>query len=242
MLTSKEAAGSPPITAQSVPGLPPTLPMTIDFTTSLYFHAEGPGLLLGMSDPDERRASPPTPTIAGSRACTRRWNAAPRPCWTAPHRRLGGPVREHPRPQRPDRRGALGLPVPVRHRVLRPRLLTDTGGRRGDPRPVPGPRAVPGRPPARRRPVRGRRPPPGGQPGLTRHPVGIARSKVARSKVARSGVARPGVAQSRIVSWTSRRSSGKIFRVLGRTWVWNCTVRSWAGSTQNAVVAAPVQP
>ncbi|MFE9355433.1 NAD(P)/FAD-dependent oxidoreductase [Streptomyces olivaceoviridis] len=37
-----------------MPGLPPTLPMTIDFTTSLYFHREGPGLLLGMSDPDER--------------------------------------------------------------------------------------------------------------------------------------------------------------------------------------------
>jgi sarcosine oxidase subunit beta len=35
-------------------GLPPTLPMTIDFTSSLYFHAEGPGLLVGMSDPDER--------------------------------------------------------------------------------------------------------------------------------------------------------------------------------------------
>jgi sarcosine oxidase subunit beta len=28
--------------------------MTIDFSTSFYFHAEGPGLLLGMSDPDER--------------------------------------------------------------------------------------------------------------------------------------------------------------------------------------------
>ncbi|MFI2758577.1 NAD(P)/FAD-dependent oxidoreductase [Streptomyces echinatus] len=39
---------------EPVPGLPPTLPMTIDFTTSLYFHGEGPGLLLGMSDPDER--------------------------------------------------------------------------------------------------------------------------------------------------------------------------------------------
>ncbi|MEU6665053.1 FAD-binding oxidoreductase [Streptomyces sp. NPDC046727] len=39
---------------EPVPGLPPTLPMTIDFTTSLYFHREGPGLLLGMSDPDER--------------------------------------------------------------------------------------------------------------------------------------------------------------------------------------------
>ncbi|MGY5046379.1 NAD(P)/FAD-dependent oxidoreductase [Streptomyces sp. 900105755] len=39
---------------EPVRALPPTLPMTIDFTTSLYFHAEGPGLLLGMSDPDER--------------------------------------------------------------------------------------------------------------------------------------------------------------------------------------------
>lgn len=39
---------------EPVPGLKPDLPMTIDFTTSLYFHAEGPGLLVGMSDPDER--------------------------------------------------------------------------------------------------------------------------------------------------------------------------------------------
>jgi sarcosine oxidase subunit beta len=35
-------------------GLPPDLPMTIDFTSSFYFHSEGPGLLLGMSDPDEQ--------------------------------------------------------------------------------------------------------------------------------------------------------------------------------------------
>ncbi|WP_405592660.1 NAD(P)/FAD-dependent oxidoreductase [Streptomyces sp. NBC_01092] len=39
---------------EAVHGLPPHLPMTIDFTSSLYFHSEGPGLLLGMSDPDER--------------------------------------------------------------------------------------------------------------------------------------------------------------------------------------------
>jgi sarcosine oxidase subunit beta len=39
---------------EPVTGLPPSLPMTIDFTTSLYFHTEGPGLLVGMSDPDER--------------------------------------------------------------------------------------------------------------------------------------------------------------------------------------------
>jgi sarcosine oxidase subunit beta len=35
-------------------GLPPNLPMTIDFASSFYFHREGPGLLLGMSDPEEK--------------------------------------------------------------------------------------------------------------------------------------------------------------------------------------------
>ncbi|MFF5183466.1 NAD(P)/FAD-dependent oxidoreductase [Streptomyces sp. NPDC000345] len=39
---------------EPVTDLPPDLPMTIDFGTTLYFHAEGPGLLVGMSDPDER--------------------------------------------------------------------------------------------------------------------------------------------------------------------------------------------
>jgi sarcosine oxidase subunit beta len=33
--------------------LPDRMPMTIDFSTSFYFHREGPGLLIGMSDPDE---------------------------------------------------------------------------------------------------------------------------------------------------------------------------------------------
>jgi sarcosine oxidase, subunit beta len=35
-------------------GLPPDLPFTIDFESSFYFHREGPGLLLGMSDANER--------------------------------------------------------------------------------------------------------------------------------------------------------------------------------------------
>ena len=39
---------------EAVDGLPPDLPMTIDFSSSFYFHREGPGLLMGMSDPDER--------------------------------------------------------------------------------------------------------------------------------------------------------------------------------------------
>ena len=38
---------------EAMPGLPTDLPMTIDFSTSFYFHREGPGLLMGMSDPGE---------------------------------------------------------------------------------------------------------------------------------------------------------------------------------------------
>ncbi len=41
------------LTTEPVPGLDPRTPFTIDFSTSFYFHAEGPGLLLGMSDPHE---------------------------------------------------------------------------------------------------------------------------------------------------------------------------------------------
>ena len=42
------------VVTEPVPGLPAELPMTIDFATSFYFHGEGRGLLMGMSDPDER--------------------------------------------------------------------------------------------------------------------------------------------------------------------------------------------
>jgi sarcosine oxidase subunit beta len=41
------------LTTEPVPDLDPDTPFTIDFTSSFYFHGEGPGLLLGMSDPDE---------------------------------------------------------------------------------------------------------------------------------------------------------------------------------------------
>ncbi len=41
------------LVTEPVPGLDPHTPFTIDFDTSFYFHAEGRGLLLGMSDPDE---------------------------------------------------------------------------------------------------------------------------------------------------------------------------------------------
>lgn len=38
---------------EPMPELPSVVPFTIDFTTSFYFHREGRGLLLGMSDPDQ---------------------------------------------------------------------------------------------------------------------------------------------------------------------------------------------
>jgi sarcosine oxidase subunit beta len=41
------------LTTQPMPGLDPHTPFTIDFCTSFYFHGEGQGLLLGMSDPHE---------------------------------------------------------------------------------------------------------------------------------------------------------------------------------------------
>jgi len=61
---------------EPVPHLPPQMPMTIDYSTSLYFHREGPGLLVGMSDPDEEpgfrldRSESWLPRLAA--ACTRR--------------------------------------------------------------------------------------------------------------------------------------------------------------------------
>lgn len=41
------------VVTEPIPGLDRTMPMTIDFSTSFYFHEEGPGMLIGMSDPGE---------------------------------------------------------------------------------------------------------------------------------------------------------------------------------------------
>ena len=41
------------VVTEAIPNLPPTMPMTIDFSSTFYFHREGPGLLVGMSDPEE---------------------------------------------------------------------------------------------------------------------------------------------------------------------------------------------
>lgn len=39
---------------EPMPDLPPTVPFTIDFATAFYWHREGRGLLLGMSDPEQQ--------------------------------------------------------------------------------------------------------------------------------------------------------------------------------------------
>ena len=41
------------LTTTAIPKLPPDFPFVIDFAQSLYFHPEGPGLLTGMSNPNE---------------------------------------------------------------------------------------------------------------------------------------------------------------------------------------------
>ena len=41
-------------TTTSIPEIPPDFPFVIDFAQSLYFHREGQGLLIGMSNPDEQ--------------------------------------------------------------------------------------------------------------------------------------------------------------------------------------------
>ncbi len=38
---------------EAIPDLDPVVPFTVDFATSFYFHREGRGLLLGMSDPEQ---------------------------------------------------------------------------------------------------------------------------------------------------------------------------------------------
>jgi sarcosine oxidase subunit beta len=42
-----------PLTESLAGDLPDAMPFTIDFGTTFYFHREGPGILLGMSDPEE---------------------------------------------------------------------------------------------------------------------------------------------------------------------------------------------
>ncbi|WP_462418344.1 NAD(P)/FAD-dependent oxidoreductase [Kytococcus sp. Marseille-QA3725] len=42
------------LVTEAVPDLPDALPFTIDFSTTMYFHREGPGLVVGLSNQDEQ--------------------------------------------------------------------------------------------------------------------------------------------------------------------------------------------
>jgi sarcosine oxidase, subunit beta len=42
------------VTTAPVAGLPDRIPLTVDFTSGFYFHREGPGLLIGMADRNQR--------------------------------------------------------------------------------------------------------------------------------------------------------------------------------------------
>src|SRR5919197_966677 len=83
------------------PDFPERLPLTIDFSTSFYFHREGEGILFGGREQslDE----------------------------LAPHD--VGLLRDEPRPQRADRRGARAGRACLRDRLLRP--WVPAGARRG---------------------------------------------------------------------------------------------------------------
>ena len=128
-------------------------PFTIDFATSFYFHARGPGAA-ARACPTRTRCRASSWALRRLAAAAGRGGRAPgaRPRRRRHRRRLGRPLREHPRPQRADRRGRRGRPVPLRHRLLRPRLPDGPRGRRGGARPRTSART-----PGRRR-QRARRP------------------------------------------------------------------------------------
>jgi sarcosine oxidase subunit beta len=44
------------VVTDTFPAVPRTTPMTVDFATSLYFHPEGDGVLMGLSDREEKAA------------------------------------------------------------------------------------------------------------------------------------------------------------------------------------------
>ena len=111
---------------QAVPH--PTVPFTLDLSTTLYFHNYRNGLLLGISNRDEE----PGMCREFSYGWTRAFDAAasvvaPSTGPPAAGRRLGRAVREHSRPQRHDRQGRGPRSV-LRNRVLRSRILAGAGG------------------------------------------------------------------------------------------------------------------
>ena len=114
--------------------------MTIDFESSFYFHREGPGLLMGMSDPHEKPGFsvetsddwiPDLMDVVRRRA-PRIADAGIRGGWAGLYEMT------------PDHNAIIGeaarrLALPLRDRVLGPRLPAGPGGRRDPARPGPRP-------------------------------------------------------------------------------------------------------
>ena len=80
------------------------MPLTIDFASGFYFHREGPGLLLGMADPDQTPGFRCRPTAwiepvleVAERRCPALRARGSQGGW-------GGYYEVTPRPQRDDRR------------------------------------------------------------------------------------------------------------------------------------------
>jgi sarcosine oxidase, subunit beta len=114
--------------ADRLPSVLPRLPFTIDYGSTFYFHSADDGVLLGMSDRDQPAGFhlDYSPRLAACPARPgRELRADPRR--SAGETRLGRPVRDDPGRERAHRGGLVGQPLPLRDRVLRPRLLPSAG-------------------------------------------------------------------------------------------------------------------
>ncbi len=127
------------LVTEPMPGLAADPPFTIDLDTSFYFHAEGKGLLLGMSDPDEE----PGFTLARSDAWLPRLGAAieRRAPALADVGIAGGWAGLYE--MTPDSNALLGRADSVANFLYAtgfsgPRVPDGAGGRRGGARPLPG--------------------------------------------------------------------------------------------------------
>jgi sarcosine oxidase, subunit beta len=117
------------LVTEPIGDLDPRTPFTIDFGTSFYFHREGPGLLLGMSDPDETpgfKLNRSDAWLPGLGRAMQRW--APVLMSAGIQSGWAGLYEVTPRPQRAHRRVSHGQPVPVCHRLLGSRVPDGPGG------------------------------------------------------------------------------------------------------------------
>ena len=134
---ARRHAAAPPGAVHRADGRPAgQLPLTIDFATGFYFHREGRGLLMGMADPNETPGFQLRRPTTGSPGCSRSPSGARRGSPRAPIQ--GGWAGLYD--MSPDHNAMIGeakerLALPLRHRLLRPRLPAGPGDRRDPARP-----------------------------------------------------------------------------------------------------------